>query len=519
VRSDVFTSLWGNVENATVEESAGDDAKEHDPGQNTLAGGQQVCQTDIGLVAFQQRSAMALAAALHSMSSGLTAELLLLVGDCSTATTYGLQPPTPFDLTHAESDCVLADGIRLYRSDTNSHTTQCLGTLVANHLPACTPHERRTHVLAFRTSGQGWGGSSWVAIVIRMSSSYAWPAVHVSDHTFEGALTLPDALAEQYLLDCYSAFRTVVPNTVTAGLQLPSPHEICLRGAHRLVDNAGLAFGAGINTQLFNAVDVIASLPYEGTDPKAAIAFVRPDTSSESLRRLCSCPIAAQVGIEDAKRVRKLLQAASPDHPLVIQGGFVRGFFRNPSSDASKSHTMYMAAMSGKGWILRSRERNIMQIRDGRPRLPIIRLSQQHVGNLLNQWINQQARAQFRDTLERLGQLGHGGMLVISREAEAETARLAASATPLSRREFLTGDLVDQLTAVDGAVMVDPHGICHAFGVILDGNAQPDEDPARGARHNSARRYVMTRAVQADNPCCAIVVSEDGPVTVVMPPN
>ena len=60
---------------------------------------------------------------------------------------------------------------------------------------------------------------------------------------------------------------------------------------------------------------------------------------------------------------------------------------------------------------------------------------------------------------------------------------------------------------MDGAVLVDVAGKCHAIGVILDGLASDRCTPARGARYNSAIRYVYS------HPDCLVVVkSEDGMV-------
>jgi hypothetical protein len=57
--------------------------------------------------------------------------------------------------------------------------------------------------------------------------------------------------------------------------------------------------------------------------------------------------------------------------------------------------------------------------------------------------------------------------------------------------------------------------MCHGFGTILDGMATESGDPSRGARYNSALRYV-----ESAWPCLAVVVSEDGGVDLIpnLPP-
>ena len=58
-------------------------------------------------------------------------------------------------------------------------------------------------------------------------------------------------------------------------------------------------------------------------------------------------------------------------------------------------------------------------------------------------------------------------------------------------------------------MILSPEGICYAIGAILDGLATDEGDPSRGARYNSAVRYVKSSQVN----CLAVVVSEDGGTT------
>jgi hypothetical protein len=52
--------------------------------------------------------------------------------------------------------------------------------------------------------------------------------------------------------------------------------------------------------------------------------------------------------------------------------------------------------------------------------------------------------------------------------------------------------------------------MCHGFGTILDGMASESGDPSRGARFNSALRYV-----EAAWPCLAVVVSQDSGIDFI----
>jgi hypothetical protein len=153
-----------------------------------------------------------------------------------------------------------------------------------------------------------------------------------------------------------------------------------------------------------------------------------------------------------------------------------------------------------------------MQSAFGVPRLPTVRLSPE--------LFKSNARRVFQgiseDKLEYLWSIisaaidqKHGTMLVFSVAASSEAARLANEAIVIEPVS-LTPDLVRKLTGIDGALLADTEGVCHAIGVILDGVATPAGDPSRGARYNSALRYLS--AAQAPTMC--LVVSEDGYVNI-----
>ena len=101
-------------------------------------------------------------------------------------------------------------------------------------------------------------------------------------------------------------------------------------------------------------------------------------------------------------------------------------------------------------------------------------------------------------------------MLVITTEALAEADRLKLQCT-LVEPVPLTPLITRLVTSIDGAVLLDPEGYCYSIGVILDGRASGRGDSARGARYNSALRYVES----SEYPCIAVVVSEDGLVDVI----
>lgn len=75
----------------------------------------------------------------------------------------------------------------------------------------------------------------------------------------------------------------------------------------------------------------------------------------------------------------------------------------------------------------------------------------------------------------------------------------------------LTESLLRSVSGIDGTILLDPAGFCHAFGIILDGEATDHCTPSQGSRYNSAVRYV-----QAGNPRrLAIIVSDDRTINII----
>ena len=64
---------------------------------------------------------------------------------------------------------------------------------------------------------------------------------------------------------------------------------------------------------------------------------------------------------------------------------------------------------------------------------------------------------------------------------------------------------------------MDLDGVGQGIGVILEGSATDQGDPSRGARYNSAIRYVETISKNPNYAnCFAVVISEDGDVDMIL---
>lgn len=77
-------------------------------------------------------------------------------------------------------------------------------------------------------------------------------------------------------------------------------------------------------------------------------------------------------------------------------------------------------------------------------------------------------------------------------------------------------DMIQGITAIDGAIFCDLSGNCCAIGVIVDGETIVEGDYGRGARFNSLNNYVQVyKEKHKDSICFAAVISEDGMVDII----
>ncbi len=214
------------------------------------------------------------------------------------------------------------------------------------------------------------------------------------------------------------------------------------------------------------------------------------------------------VRLRDARGVRKLLEVADDRLALLCDAEAVYGVGEVAEHyDESREDVFEVVFPKQFSWELRHARKPLMHVRFGQPTLRAPGFPTEKLQSLLTRIL----REVSRDQLDRLVAIArivarapHGSMLVISRNAEQEAMRLRKQGTRITPVP-LAEDLALRLSAIDGAVLTDVDGRCHAFGVILDGAAHHKCTPSRGARYNSAVRYVHNR-----DDCLAMICSEDG---------
>ena len=330
--------------------------------------------------------------------------------------------------------------------------------------------------------------------------------------------SLIDATAVEFLKVCSRVLRDP-----KAGLDLNDtlgrePEEILRMGGRELMFRATHTGTSGA----FDALNTLSWKTHEGELAGGEIHFFHWDNwHLEMLVEFKHPPELHDIGaarkvIEMAK-AKTLLKTDEEGLYLVSSDGSINGIGRlkelEDKYDSYDSDLFIVRFTGYYRWELRHKEGGVMmEVINGVPTLP-----GDPVGKVK---FEDHVRRRFIksppdvEALWNIVKQKHGTMIVISSEAAQEADRLEDQSTVSKKPVSLTEEILLMLTSIDGAVLVDPTGICHAAGVILDGNAVKGKGTrSRGARYNSAIRYID--AAEKKSECLAVVISEDGTINLV----
>lgn len=266
---------------------------------------------------------------------------------------------------------------------------------------------------------------------------------------------------------------------------------------------AGFWFG-GANHLLMSG---LSALPYEGRPGAGRLVIAQQnDPAIEVFLRL-----KHSVKMRNAPAVRKLLEASGSQSDLLSDGENVYGLGVVKSNYDADSETVFSVSFTARGvWEFSHAGEALLIVRDGIPYLPTPVLDEEYLKDLVSRFFPEANHDALREAAQAAGSHRHGAMLIVSGDAAGEAERLSPQSWSIEPTR-LTSDLLTQLTDMDGAMLVDPQGRCHAIGVILDGTAHGRGDPARGSRFNNAVRYLDSERPSA----IVIVYSSDGVINIL----
>jgi hypothetical protein len=294
------------------------------------------------------------------------------------------------------------------------------------------------------------------------------------------------------------------------GIALPRIAEILRLAAARVTAGVLGATGLELSPEdLLTYVDSVAAITYERAENHGRILLGMPRGDD-------FFQLQRPVDLASTRAVRKLLEMSSERLALALEGRHAVGLV--PLGDENVPPGSVTIDFRGRHrWELRTSEGVLMRVEATVADVPRPRMRHEDFDQA---WIAAFDAPCAESELiwsiaEAAMEQRHGTLMIVSNEAAAEAQRLGRASTAIAPR-VLTTQLVEAVTSVDGALLLDLEGRCHAVGVILDGLVSERGDPGRGARFNSALRYIDTRYAQGARGV-AVVISEDGSVEVVAP--
>jgi len=301
------------------------------------------------------------------------------------------------------------------------------------------------------------------------------------------------------------------PGRFTYG-SMRSAEEVIRIGAQSFLHTPGLSIEKQyIHADLFDSLNLVASLMYEGTKGVGNIILVNPENECVEFLARFSDPVP----FREPRWVRKVLQMATAGVGIIADSHKIYGLGKlKDSHDAYAAQDAFTAAfIDHYHWELRCGNQALLRSHYGVPKLPQEPFDK---AAFLAQYARLFPGASTEDGLHLWSLLlvqirqEHGSMVVVAEDACSEARRLGKQGTCIEPTR-LTESLLRSFSGIDGTILLSPDGVCHAVGIILDGEATDQCSPSRGSRYNSGIRYVQ--AGQAYR--LAIVVSDDRTVDII----
>jgi sensor domain DACNH-containing protein len=289
--------------------------------------------------------------------------------------------------------------------------------------------------------------------------------------------------------------------------------DIGLRAVRRMVKTALTIAEQPGGWQVASKLQRIVSQPYEGRWNAGRLIIVSPDHPALTVH----IQLAEPISLDRHRSIRKLLESSGPDLAVLMDARHVYGLGTIVSTRGHREKLFEVAVDPTGGWGLSYAGRELFRVKDSLPWLPEAPLD--HLPEVIGRVFGNECNVKvLTDLANAAAGNQHGAMLIISKEAAHEAVRLAPQAMRTElKRKSLPPRILGHLTNMDGGVLVDPHGRCHAIGVILDGVAtEKTGSPARGSRFNNSVRYLAGQDVPATIVLC---YSSDGDIKILTKPD
>lgn len=268
-----------------------------------------------------------------------------------------------------------------------------------------------------------------------------------------------------------------------------------------------------------NCINFISSVTYESVLCRGKILFI--DQMEIDSYTNIKFKNSIYFDKKNYRMIRKLLELTNKGDYLLVNSLYneIIGVSYN-LSDAEKHNNYILEIIGHMHWMLKYNDMVVLEYKGGcyyiidenAGRRKYIQQVEKCVNIFLDKKMCQKDLIKLIDCAK---QQIHGTLIIICSDAYKEAERLCLKNRGIFVEPFAVlknTKIIESITSIDGALLLDENFICYAIGVILDGIATQG-DSSRGARYNSALTYV--EGIKKNHSVCAIVVSEDGFIDII----
>ena len=314
-------------------------------------------------------------------------------------------------------------------------------------------------------------------------------------------INLPHAAVLEFMHDCSRALREADTADNDQPVLDRDYNELLRSAGRRLMLRVAPAGTHG----LYDACNGVAALRHEGDEAIGTMLVSRRLHPAVVPVLTLETPVP----MRDHRSIRKLLELSEGHTALISDASHVFGLGQLvPQSDSQFEPLVTVHFTNHYSWEVSHAGHVLMRVVSNTPRLPQGQVAADNFARVIRivfPDLNVDGTDYLWDLAQKATTQPNGTILVISAGAAHEAQRLTRQCFRVVPR-IMTPTVLRLVTNIDGAVLIEPNGICHAIGAILDGLATAKGDSSRGSRYNSALRYVNS----SKYPVLAVVVSEDG---------
>ena len=339
------------------------------------------------------------------------------------------------------------------------------------------------------------------------------------------------------LEESLSRFNTVFENLLSESIgYIESPTEKGVLDSYKILDEYAnqilQRYNVIPNVELINE---IATATYEGEDCIGSMVFLPED---EKIDMNVEFVEERKLKLKFLRIIRKYLEMSKYEYSLLVKKSTSKenkpeysicGLVKVDSLKEIRNYTI-LRFNGYRKWKIESKELVLLERKGEKYHIPNIATINVKIDDILKQFLNNDDI-----TIEKINKIidfakkqPHGTMLILTYPDEAEKLsehfyknRRAIKIKNTDENLFENPSIILNLSAIDGAIIIDTQGKCHAIGVILDGiSSNVRCKISRGARYNSAVTFIFTNpfkeiyGIEHDK-CKIFVFSEDKTVNIL----